>query len=525
MSESTMKNGKSKRIRRVVFNLIIDFLSVLLSSLTIGLLMKGAPIEYFKAHFSLFGFYFIIYMFLSLVLEKFEIRNKVGLYRILHRFFISWLFSSVIVIISIYVLEFKLIYKQYLFLWLFLIFIFESLFYFIGFAFRHAKDIQDSIEFDHRNYILNTIQWNSELEPESDDIFHTQIPDDELIISQELDIIYNPDVRKFIQRYSFVKRNKRLLVSTSRRFNIQGYPGYNLDQIVNIRKINKVNYINKFFETVNAKLRKGGVFIMCVETLELRKLKIKKKFFPPVSWIIRLFDFTTHRLWPRLPYFRKIYFSIWKNANKRLSYAETLGRLYSCGFEHIAEMETEEKLWLAVRKNQEPAFDFNATYGPIVKLKRTGKNHKLFYVYKFRTMHPFSEFLQEFVYKRNALDEGGKFKNDFRVTTLGRLMRKTWMDELPMLLNLIKGDIKLVGVRPLSKQYFSLYPEEMQKLRTRYKPGLVPPFYYDLPKTFDEIVESERRYLEAYAKNKFLTDFRYFWKAFFNIVFRRARSR
>lgn len=109
---------------------------------------------------------------------------------------------------------------------------------------------------------------------------------------------------------------------------------------------------------------------------------------------------------------------------------------------------------------------------------------------------------------------GGKIAGDYRVNAAGRFLRKTWLDELPMLINWMKGDLKLVGVRPLSSHYFSLYSEELRALRIRTKPGLIPPFYADMPGTLDEIQESERRYLEQYLRSPFLTDWRYFWKAF-----------
>ena len=149
----------------------------------------------------------------------------------------------------------------------------------------------------------------------------------------------------------------------------------------------------------------------------------------------------------------------------------------------------------------------------------------MFKVYKFRTMHPYSEFLQAYIYERYSLQEGGKFNHDIRVTTLGRIMRKYWMDELPMLINLIKGDMKLVGVRPISQHYFSLYSKELQQKRTQHKPGLLPPFYADMPKTLEEIEESEMRYLTMCEQRGTLTtDFIYFWKIFYTIVFKRARS-
>jgi lipopolysaccharide/colanic/teichoic acid biosynthesis glycosyltransferase len=104
-------------------------------------------------------------------------------------------------------------------------------------------------------------------------------------------------------------------------------------------------------------------------------------------------------------------------------------------------------------------------------------------------------------------------------------MRKFWIDELPMLFNLIKGDLKLVGVRPLSKQYFNLYSRELKEKRIRYKPGLIPPFYADMPKTLKEIMASELKYLDEYEKHPILTDVKYIWKVFWNIVFRKARSK
>jgi lipopolysaccharide/colanic/teichoic acid biosynthesis glycosyltransferase len=164
-------------------------------------------------------------------------------------------------------------------------------------------------------------------------------------------------------------------------------------------------------------------------------------------------------------------------------------------------------------------------YGILVRLNRVGQNGKMFKVYKFRTMHPYSEFLQSYIYNRYSLQEGGKFNHDIRVTTLGRWMRKYWIDELPMLINLIKGNMKLVGVRPISQHYFSLYSKELQEQRTRHKPGLLPPFYADMPKTLDEIQASETRYLTmCEEKGTVRTDFVYFWKIIYTIVFRRARS-
>jgi lipopolysaccharide/colanic/teichoic acid biosynthesis glycosyltransferase len=198
--------------------------------------------------------------------------------------------------------------------------------------------------------------------------------------------------------------------------------------------------------------------------------------------------------------------------------------LYSCGFHIEEEGVVDHVFYFVVKKVRSPFYDMNPTYGAFIKLRRIGKGGRAFNVYKFRTMHPFSEYLQAYVYQLNQLDEGGKMKDDFRITTLGRLMRKLWIDEWPMLINLLKGDMKLVGVRPLSKHYFALYSEETQRIRTLVKPGLIPPFYADSPKTLEEIQSSEIKYVKAYLKHPWITDIRYFFRVMYNIFVKGARS-
>jgi len=93
-----------------------------------------------------------------------------------------------------------------------------------------------------------------------------------------------------------------------------------------------------------------------------------------------------------------------------------------------------------------------------------------------------------------------------------------------MLMNYFRGDMKFVGVRPLSQHYFDLYRKEVRERRIKYKPGLIPPFYADMPADLEAIQASELKYLDLYDKHPFYTDFRYFWKSMWNIFFRKARS-
>lgn len=334
----------------------------------------------------------------------------------------------------------------------------------------------------------------------------------------------NEKVLSLIQEYINLYQSDNLIISTTTRFNLLNLNDLSNHAIVNLKRINDIRYINKFFEAVNVKLKFEGIFICCVETKEIRKKRFFRKFPPILNLIFYFFDFIVKRIFPKFQLTKKLYFFLTRGQNRVLSKAETLGRLYSCGFKVITEKKIDGYYYIVSQKVKEPVYDPNPTYGPLIKLKRVGKNGKTIYVYKMRTMHPYSEYLQDYVYTKYKLKEGGKFKNDFRITTIGRIMRKFWLDELPMIVNLMKGDLKLIGVRPLSKHYFSLYNSELQQKRIKHKPGLIPPFYADLPKTLDEIQASEFKYLNEYEKHPFKTDLKYFFKAVYNIVFRHKRS-
>jgi hypothetical protein len=314
------------------------------------------------------------------------------------------------------------------------------------------------------------------------------------------------------------------IVDVQSRFEIEKIKESDTLNIVNLKRINDIRHLNKFFETVNTILPHNGVYIGCVETIELRKERIYRKYTPFVARHFYLLDFIYKRVLPKWKPTRKIYFVFSKGRNRVLSRTETFGRLFSCGFKILSYKEINGHLYFAVKNIGSPAFDSNPTYGLIVKLKRIGQNGKPINVYKIRTMHPYAEYVQGYVFNQNNVKDGGKFSKDFRITKWGRFLRKLWIDELPMIYNFIKGDLKLVGVRPLSPHYLSLYTEEHRQKRFKFKPGLVPPYYADMPKTLPEIMESESRYLDRYSKNPVRTDMIYLWLIFKNIVLKRQRS-
>jgi len=298
----------------------------------------------------------------------------------------------------------------------------------------------------------------------------------------------------------------------------------NIELIVKKELINDVRFLNKYFEQINESLRLGGIFKGNVETYSVRSSRILKKYPLPFNRIYLFVDIFSVRISPKLPFIKRLYFNITKGKGRVLSKAETYGRLYSCGFEIVDEEYKNNKIYFTAKKIKEPLYPKSPSYGFLIKLKRVGKNGKPIKVYKFRTMHPFSEYLQEYVFKKNNLQDGGKIKDDFRISPEGRFLRKFWLDELPMFYNFFKGEMKLVGVRPLSQHYFSLYTKELQEMRVKTKPGLIPPFYVDMPVTLEEIIASELKYLKSYQKRPYHTDFSYFFKSLYNILIKRKRS-
>lgn len=91
--------------------------------------------------------------------------------------------------------------------------------------------------------------------------------------------------------------------------------------------------------------------------------------------------------------------------------------------------------------------------------ERPGKDEKVFRLYKFRTM------------TKETDENGSPLPDEVRLTKFGRVLRSTSLDELPELVNIIKGDMSIVGPRPLLVQYLSYYTET-EKLRHNVRPGL-----------------------------------------------------
>lgn len=109
----------------------------------------------------------------------------------------------------------------------------------------------------------------------------------------------------------------------------------------------------------------------------------------------------------------------------------------------------------------------------LFRQERVGLNKRRFWIYKFRTMVPNAEELMATLEAKNeASGPVFKIKNDSRITPIGRFLRRTSIDEFPQLFNVLKGDMSLVGPRPLPIRDYSGFKEDWQRRRFSVKPGI-----------------------------------------------------
>lgn len=138
--------------------------------------------------------------------------------------------------------------------------------------------------------------------------------------------------------------------------------------------------------------------------------------------------------------------------------------------------------------------------GPIFYLhKRVGKNGKDIYLYKFRSMVTNSqEMLENFTKEqKEEFEKNFKLENDPRVTKVGKVIRKLSIDELPQLLNILKGDMSLIGPRPVMERELYKFGDKASKVLS-VKPGLTGWWACNgrSDTTYEERVELESYYVD-----------------------------
>ena len=139
--------------------------------------------------------------------------------------------------------------------------------------------------------------------------------------------------------------------------------------------------------------------------------------------------------------------------------------------------------------------------GIFYRQERIGKNGKIFRLYKFRTMRPNSD-------KGSLITIGGR---DQRITKEGYFLRKYKLDELPQLINILKGEMSVVGPRPEVKKYVDLYTETQRKVLD-VKPGLTDwasISYIDENEILGKSSNPEKTYIEEIMPAKLALNLKY----------------
>ena len=147
---------------------------------------------------------------------------------------------------------------------------------------------------------------------------------------------------------------------------------------------------------------------------------------------------------------------------------------------------------------------FKLGYPFLYKQERPGKSGKPFMMYKFRSM------------TNEKDDEGNLLPNDRRLTLFGKKLRSTSLDELPSLLNVIKGQMSLVGPRPLRMRYLPLFTA-CQNKRHNVKPGITG---FAQVNGRSNITWDEKFKLDSYYVDNlsFCLDMKIFFKTFWNVI-------
>ncbi len=488
--------------------------------------------SYYEEKLFLFlGIQFLFWIVISLYTHAFKKFNfKKNYFKALSSFVNSYILFLIFTIPILYLFSFppyvikKIYFSSIIYvLWSF---IFESFRYF---SFKPLKTDEINIKFLKATTYPEIEELSSVNKHNIDnrgnvELFHSDVFAKKL---KEVYLSKCPSLYNFISSnldLSLINEDNSMVLRSSDPYNIVIMQDNSIEFFANLHELNDIRRVNEYFINLNKKLVDGGIYIGKFEPTRFRYRRFLKEYPNILAQILYFYDFIWRRVAPKLPIIKRFYFAVTKGKDRTISLAEGLGRLYYSGFEVLSLYEENNFVTFIAKKVKIPSTDKNPSYSPMFKMRRVGKNGNDIFVYKFRTMHPYSEYLQQFVFDRNALEEGGKLKNDFRITYWGSIFRKLWIDELPMFINFFKGEMKLVGVRPLSKHYFGLYPKELQEKRVKTKPGLIPPFYVDMPKTMDEIVASELKYLAQYEKAPIKTDIKYFYQSFYNILIKKARS-
>ncbi len=147
-----------------------------------------------------------------------------------------------------------------------------------------------------------------------------------------------------------------------------------------------------------------------------------------------------------------------------------------------------------------------------VNQTRIGKSGKSISINKFRTMKegPHNDHGDELGFRKEL--------GDGEYTKIGRFLRRYWLDETPQLLNVLRGEMRIVGFRPLLQKHYDNFPPNLREMLDKETPGIISPLYAERGslESLESMFRVGKEYVSQRSEHPFLTDMKYLTKAYWN---------
>ena len=364
---------------------VSDFLLVTFIFFIVNYLKRGtfdlSP-EYEKLLLIIYGLWFVT----ALITKKFDPG-----YRNYYYAMAQWTKAVVFMAatIAVFVFAFRLFYysRFQVFGFFLLLILFESVLYYVYYVLsRNGKNGGDIESIEEIKTVIK--QEGLSLDIDIEDL-HSRLTRPIRNKLQEVYLNDSPEVFDFLDHMmdlSSIISAESAIIHRSEMYHQKTTDSPYIRLLINLERVNNIRWVNRYFLEAHKMLLPGGYFVGMANTIGLYKKRFFEKYPKYFSQVFYFINYIFRRVFPKLSVTKKIYFTITKGNNRAISKAETLGRLYFCGFKVIAEKEIGDNLYFVAQKVKTSSIDENPSYGPLVKFSRVGLNGSNLDVYKFRTM-------------------------------------------------------------------------------------------------------------------------------------------
>jgi len=170
--------------------------------------------------------------------------------------------------------------------------------------------------------------------------------------------------------------------------------------LINLAPINDNLSINDMLLTMRQKISSKGSLVGCFSTMEAEYDRLREKLPRFLFLLYYPLHFLFYRIFPKTPVLKFLYEFLTRGKGRFISRAEVYGRLSYCGFKTINTIELNNREYYVAQRGKSKSQEINPSFGLFVRFKRIGKKGKDITIYKIRTMHPFSEYIQKDIYEK-----------------------------------------------------------------------------------------------------------------------------